>query len=784
MRRFLRSATISRALWLVCLTASASPAELIAGESVERVDYEGAARWSPIGLYDLMYSTEIQPQWADGEAVFWYRFLDHVGRHYWLIDPSRALREPLFASTVLAAALERLTGTRSDATQLDLRRITLREGHRQFEFDHAGATYAYDRHDKRLSFIDSLATDPPVEAWRALSPDGRWCIFARGNELYLSSGDQPPEKAVRLTSDGSYANSWGDEWELVGDDEMSPRAVAVSWSPDSHHFAVKRADLRDVDDLWLIDDISEPRPTLQTIKSPSVGGRVPRWELWIGEMDRSSTGSARMTQVEVERWPNQTLGDLFGVNLWWLPDGSELLFTRRHRDYTRLDLCAADPSTGATRVVVEETQDGMVYTREPTLVPARKELLWWSMRDGWGHLYRYALDGTLVNRVTEGPWMVDEVAGFGDDGEIVFFTGMGRESGRNPYNRHLYRVALDGGQPRLLTPEDAEHRCHLAPSGDYFTDSYSRVEQPTRTVLRNADGALILELDHADTSSLMDAGWKPPEVFHVPGADGKTEQWGVMWKPFDFDPTRRYPLVTFVYPGRQGEYIPRTFWPVNMETSVAQLGCIVVRFGNRGGTWERGSAYREFGRDDFRGYGLPDKKAVIEALGARHPWIDVDRVGIFGGSSGGFMAVSAMLLYPEFFKVGVAMTAPNDPMLYSNEWVERYAGVTQVGTESGAVSWQASAEGNLDIAENLQGHLLMINGSMDDLVPLSHLFRQADAFIRAGKRFDMFVVPGAGHDLGGWRYCYGLMLDYFGTHLLGEPRNAVSGLFYQGDPDQ
>jgi dipeptidyl aminopeptidase/acylaminoacyl peptidase len=753
-----------------------------AGEHASRADYELAAKWSPDELYKLLYSTELLPQWVDDGDVFWYRFLNSDGRHYWLVDPPRAHRELLFDRFHLAAELQRATGSEVDGKQLDLPEFEFREGTRFLVFEHEGARFEYDRLEARLSFVDSVAAAPPVEPWRAPSPDGRWCVFARANDLYVVEAHRPAVDAVQLTSDGTYALSWGEDWELVSDEATDPRTIGVVWSPNSRYFAVKRADLREVDDLWLMDDLARPRPTLHTIKSASVGGKVPRGELWIGEVDAASTGSARMTRVAVERWADQTLEDLFGGNLWWAADSSELFFTRRHRDYTRLDLCAADPATGAVRVLVEERHEGMVYTRMPIMIPGRKEILWWSMRDGWGHLYRYALDGTLLGQVTEGVWMVDEQVGFGDDGETVFFTGMGREEGRNPYYRHLYRVPLEGGRPRLLTPEDAEHKCRLSPSGKYFLDSYSRVDLPTRAVLRGANGTLILELEQADISGLAEAGWEPPQIFHVPGADSETEQWGVMWKPFKFDPDRRYPIVTRVYPGRQGEYIPREFSPVNVETSLAQLGCIVVRFGNRGGTWERGTTYREYGREEFRDYGLADKKAVLETLAAQHPWIDVERAGIFGGSSGGFMTVSAMLVYPEFFKVGVAMTAPNDPMLYSNEWVERYAGVTQSETEDGSVVWEASAEGNLEIAGNLQGRLLMIYGSMDELVPLPHLYRQADAFIQAGKRFDMFVVPGAGHDLGGWRYLYGLVLDYFGTHLLGEERDSVEGLFPGADP--
>jgi len=278
-----------------------------------------------------------------------------------------------------------------------------------------------------------------------------------------------------------------------------------------------------------------------------------------------------------------------------------------------------------------------------------------------------------------------------------------------------------------------------------------------------------MELETTDVSRLEGAGWKPPEIFSAKSADGVTDQWGVMYKPHDFSPDKSYPIVTRAYPGRQSEFIPLEFYPVTIESTLAQLGFIVVRFGNRGGCPERGLAYREHGRDDFRDYGLDDKKVVIEELAQRHSWIDIERVGMVGSSSGGFMTVSAMLVHSDFFKVGVAMTAPNDPSVYYNVWAERYYGIEKVKGDDGVERWECKPDSNIELAKYLEGNVYP-----------AHLYRMADAFIKAGKRFDMFVVPGADHSLGDPNYLYGMMMDYLVEHLLGERRPGADALMRQG----
>jgi len=739
---------------------------------VRTANWELARRWLPERVLERVASIRVEPNWLPDDDRFWYRYRTKDGVRYWLVNPAIQGKDSLFDCAHVAGELTRLTGEPVNALTLDLGELTFTEEARVFRFELGEDRFEYDRAAEELvrleASAESEADDAETEPWQNLSPDGKTCVYGRGHDLYLSKTDAPPEEESRLTTDGVEHFGWGGLNGAPEDPTERRLVFSMQWSKDSRYFCVGRSDEREVEDLWLIDHLHRPRPTLQTFKCSMPGEKVARGELWLCDVE-----TKELTKVDTERWPDQILWDLFAGTTWWSEDSSILYFTRRSRDYFSVDLCAVDPATGEVRVLIEERIHGQVYIKDLIELPKLGKLLWWSMRDGWGHFYVYDRDGNLEGQLTQGSFNVDEVVEVDEDAGVVFFTANGREEGRNVYYRHLYRVRLDGSSLKLLTPEDAEHACAMSTSRKYFVDNFSTVSTAPEVVVRDANGKLVLELEKTDLSRLKAAGWRAPEVFRAKSADGVTDQWGVMYRPHDFDPSRKYPIITRVYPGRQGEFVTREFRPVNLETVLAQLGFIVVQFGNRGGTYERGLAYREHEREEFRNYGLADKKVVIEQLAERFPWIDLDRVGIYGGSSGGFMTTSAMLVYPEFFRVGVAMTAPNDPSVYYNLWAERYYGVEQVTEEDGTVRWVSEPEGNLEIADQLQGRLLMIYGEADGNVHPTHMHRMAQAFVEAGKRFDMLMIPGGDHGLGDWRYLYGVVWDYFTTHLLGDPRESV-----------
>jgi dipeptidyl aminopeptidase/acylaminoacyl peptidase len=378
----------------------------------------------------------------------------------------------------------------------------------------------------------------------------------------------------------------------------------------------------------------------------------------------------------------------------------------------------------------------------------------------------------------------------------VFFAGVGREPGENVYYRHLYRIGADGTGLTLLDAGNATHSSALSPSKRFVVDNYSRIDQPTRAVLRDSRGSVWMELESADMSSLEKLGWKPPVDFTVKAADGITDIYGVMWRPNDFDPARKYPIIAHVYPGPQTETVTFAFSPSNVNYRLAQLGFVVIQIGNRGGSPQRSNAYHSFGYYNLRDYGLADKKAGIEQLAARYPWIDLERVGIYGHSGGGFMTAAALLQppYNDFFKVGVSSSGNHDNNVYNQNWSEQHHGlrevpVTRKDSASKAVAKDSTAArdsaaaaaaaqqsdtrfeirvpANHELAANLKGRLLLVHGDMDNNVHPAGTIRLANALIKANKRFDMFIMPGKPHGFGDMQeYFTRMMFEYFAEHLL------------------
>jgi dipeptidyl aminopeptidase/acylaminoacyl peptidase len=381
----------------------------------------------------------------------------------------------------------------------------------------------------------------------------------------------------------------------------------------------------------------------------------------------------------------------------------------------------------------------------------------------------------MKRRLTEGPWHVDNVLGVDDERGFVFFQANAREPGEDPYYRHTYRVNVDGTGLTLLTPGDFDHQATMSESNQYFVDTYSRVNTTPVSVLYDGSGRRILDLEEADFASLMDAGYHLPEPFTVKAADGVTDLYGVMYKPFDFDSTKSYPIVAYVYPGPQTESVAKSFSTSAYEVGLAQFGMIVITVGNRGGHPDRSKWYHNFGYGNLRDYGLADKKTAIEQLADRHGFIDIDRVGIYGHSGGGFMSTAAMLVYPDFFKVAVSSSGNHNNDVYNQNWSEKHDGIKEVVGDSGEVSFEYDIDKNSDLARNLKGHLLLTTGDVDNNVHATGTIRMAEALIRANKRFDFFLFPGQRHGYGNMSdYWYWLRAEYFVKHLLGDERADVN----------
>lgn len=673
--------------------------------------------------------------------------------------------------------------------------------------------FQYDVDSRTLRELEDYEAPDRHPAWASVSPDTAWVVFSREFNLWMmsygeyekvldarrgKSGEEADSleaevvvEEIQLTTDGEKDFSYGFQGRGDNDDETEEefekrQRSGTSWSHDSRYFALTRQDRREVGNLWVIHTTGNDRPQLESYKYDLPGEKdVTQTSLLVYDVESRS-----MASIDDSPWDDQRMGlfndplspsggGFFGGNdgpgslevpiTKWLSDSSgELYFWRRSRDQHRVDVRMADPTTGTVRTVIEERLNTYVEHQSPRRL-ANGDLLWWSEQDGWAHLYRYASDGSVRARLTEGPWHVERMLGVDEDRGFVYFQANGREAGEDPYYQHTYRVGLNGGGLALLNPGDLDHRSDMSESSRYFVTTASRVNTVPLSSLYDGAGGKIMDLEEADLTRLMDAGYVFPEPYTVKAADGVTDLYGVMYRPYDFDPSKKYPIVAYVYPGPQTEAVAKAFALRPYEQGLAQFGFVVVSVGNRGGHPDRSKWYHNYGYGDLRDYGLADKKATIEQLADRHDFVDMERVGIYGHSGGGFMSTAAMLVYPDFFKVAVSSSGNHANDVYNLNWSEKHDGVKEVTDSVGNVTFEYDIETNPDLAANLDGHLLLTTGTVDNNVHHAGTERMAEALIRANKRFDYFVFPGQRHGYGDMgNYWYWLRAEYFVRHLLGD----------------
>jgi dipeptidyl-peptidase-4 len=694
--------------------------------------------------------------------------------------------------------------------------------------------FEYDVATAKVTLLEDYKEEERQPRWASLSPDGKTVIFARNHNLFIMDAANY-EKArknandttiaeTQLTTDGvefySYARNGNgtvqqdeqqqqeqQQQQQEGEQQQEQReevdaknarvaAINIVWSRDSSHIALVRRDVRKVKDLWVINSLSSPRPTLETYRYAMPGEEnVPQ-----SAIEVLALATKNRVKMNADRFKDQTLniatkpprpGQTAGrgggggggivnaqgrpVPAEWLSDSNDkLYFTRLSRDMHRLDVVLANTTTGEVKPLIEERLNTYIETKPLRLVANGSEMVFWSERDGWGHLYLYdANTGALKNRITEGEYVATGIEGVDDKTRTIYISAGGREKGEDPYYTHLYRVGLDGSGLKLLNPGNASHTVSMPESTKYFLDNSSRVNSAPESALFDATGAPVMKIETPDLGPLMELGFKFPEPFMVKADDGVTDLYGVMYKPFDFDPNRKYPIIAYVYPGPQTESVTKTFNPRSNNISLAQFGFVVIEVGNRGGNPQRSKWYHNYGYGNLRDYGLADKKAAIEQLARRYPYIDVNRVGIWGHSGGGFMTAAAMLVYPDFFKVGWSESGNHENNIYNNSWSEKHHGVKEI-EKDGKITFEYDIEKNSELAKNLKGNLMLITGDIDNNVHPGNTYRLADALIKANKRFDMFVLPGIRHGYAAdAAYVNWLRGDYFARHLLGKSSDSV-----------
>jgi len=806
-------------LFLIMLSLGAQ------GEPTLRPDYRSAARFSQDRMKKMVFSTWVDAHWLKLSDRFWHTFETPEGKNYYLVDPSRKDRRLLFDPVEVAARVTEIVGDPFEAKHLPIENLKFVKDETAIRFDIKSTldeeekkeegeekkeegeqkkketkgkpkkkvfTFEYDLRTGILTHLEDYEKDPERPRWAGISPDGETVVFSKHYNLYRM-GRADYEKALKdekdttivehaITTDGEERFGYGgrprgttdQKWEK---DKDKRQPVNILWSRDSKKFALIRTDERKVKELWVIHHTSRPRPELETYTYHMPGEKeAPQYQIEIFDVQTDE----RLV-IPAERFKDQSLSlfrasrlaserdDDYTPALWLSETSDELHFSRSSRDLHRIDICVADANTGEVKVLVEERLNTYVEIRTPGLVGNGRQLVQWSERDGWAHFYLYDDRGNLVNRITSGPFHCQRIVGIDEKERVLYFTANGREPGQDPYYEHLYRVNLDGSGLKLLNPGNYTNQVSMNDGNRYFVNNYSRVNTVPKAELRNHRGEKIMDLETADLSLLMETGFRFPEPFRVKADDGLTDLYGVMYKPFDFDSTLKYPVVAYVYPGPQTEAVNKSFSTrMDRVDRLAQVGFIVITVGNRGGHPDRSKWYHNYGYGDLRDYGLADKKTAIEQLALRHPFIDIERVGIFGHSGGGFMSTAAMLVYPDFFHAAVSSSGNHENNIYNRWWSEKHHGVKEVIDEEGNVTFHYDIDTNSELAANLKGHLLLATGDVDNNVHAANTLVLARALIKANKRFDFFVFPGQRHGYGDMsEYFFWLMADHFSKYLLG-----------------
>ena len=757
--------------------ASPSGIAVDAGRRISPEQYARAERFLPWNADRLLFQMGIDPKWIEGTDRFWYRSETANGPRYRLVDPEAGTAAPAFDHVRLAASLSRASGVSADPDRLDLADLVYRDHPARLTFTALDRRWVCDLGNYDCTESD-LAAPPAADVVR--SPNNHWEVFVRDHDLWLRTVADGIER--RLTDDGEPGNGYGAPLPspLASAGLAEPDRPVAHWAPDSGRFLSCRIDERPAKLLHLVQSVpnnGETRPRLHSYAYPLPGDtEVPLAEGWIFAVD-----DADPVRVQMPPLPMAYYGAPFQDNsLWWTPDGSRLFLLTRERGGRSYELHAIDAATGAALgVITERTNHGIdpfLFWADVNIrvIGDGSQVLWFAQRDGWGHLYLYdATTGEQIRQLTAGAHNVSRIGHINETERWVAFMALGREPGRDPYLDHLYRVRLDGGEPELLTPEDANHTVRFSPTGAYFVDIASRTDLPPVTRLRTATGTLTLELGRADVSPLLATGWAAPERFTAKARDGVTDVYGIVVRPTTWTTGGIYPVIDYIYAGPQVNVSPTTFTDAapfadNFRSgrgsgfwqaqAIAELGFVVVMIDGLGMPG-RSKAYHDVSYRDLGDGGLPDHIVAIREIGDRDPSLDLGRVGIYGHSAGGYASAHAILSYPDFYKVCVSSAGNHDHRLDKASWVERYM--------SPEIGDHYDAQANRTHASNLTGKLLLAHGEMDENVHPASTLALVDALIRENKDFDLLIIPNRPHRLDNDPYFVRRRWDYFVRHLLG-----------------
>ncbi|MEU9886062.1 DPP IV N-terminal domain-containing protein [Sphaerisporangium sp. NPDC051011] len=730
--------------------------------------YAKAESMLPHKMKRLITSFNVVPSWVGEGETFWYRKHTSAGYEFVVVDAETGTKRPAFDHVRLAAALSAVLETEVDPTAMPLDELQLRDDAVRLTFGLVQLEVALD------SYTATVIGQVRME--EALSPDGRWAVLQRDHNLYLRDTTTDVER--QLTTDGVDGHAYGGMNDQVATFVMRENLgisvpPLVVWSPDSTRFVTHRLDQRAVGLMHLVrsSPFDGGRPRLLSYRYALPGDEhVASAEFFVFDAVTGESVQAKCEPINMPFVPAIAYGWV-----WWSQDQTKVYWLSNDRGDHNVALHQLDADTGEVTVLVEESSTShILYGPQQQNCNVRTlstgEVLWWSQRTGWGHLYLYRTDGS-VTTLTSGDWMVRHVVTIDEETRRVVFTAGGHDPDADPYLQQLCSVSLDGGEVTAITADGLDHATTPSPSGRFFVDVTSRWDTPVHSVLRDRTGAVVLELERSDATALYAAGWAPPERVVVKAADGVTDIYCAVYKPFDFDPANTYPVLDCIYPGPQISCAPLRFplsggtftgaaMAFNYPEAYAALGFVVVVVDGRGAAL-RSQAFQDYARVSGNAVFVDDHVAAIEQLAEGRPWMDLDRVGIYGYSAGGYASARAILQAPDFYKVAVSSAGNHDNRINHSWWGEKFFGLT--------ADYDFGAQANVSLVDNLTGKLLLIHGEMDDNATPHHTMRLVDALIGANKDFDLLIIPNADHFMMVNRpYFLRRRWDYFVQHLLGE----------------
>ncbi len=769
------------------VTAAALLLPAVAGVAQQKVltkeDYANAERFMAYGVNPLVSHTMATPTFLP-DGRFWYRDTGADGVTFVMVDPARGTKALAFDQVELAGALnaamakvpvpDGMTSPRViDPRHLPITDFTPGEG-QAFDVSMGGAM-------KMHCDLAGAGVCTPMAGGRQggggrrnraaseLSPDKKKQAFIRDWNLWVR--DVATGEETQLTTDG--VKDYGYATDNAGWTH-SNNPILV-WSPDSTKIATFQQDQRKTGEMYLVST-TNTHPKLEAWKYPMAGDKD------ITTIERVAIDVAAKKVVRFKMPPDQHRSSLCddiscrGGSGWddvmWSDDSKSIAFVSTSRDHKQEWLRVANAATGDVREVYHEavakffeSGNGKVNWK---YLPGSNEFLWFSERDNWGQMYLYDMKtGKLKNQITTGEGNVTEVLRVDEKARAIYFRGVGKEKGWDPYFEAYYRVDFDGKNLKLLTPERADHQITPSPDGKFFVDVYSTVTEPQTAVVRDTTGRVAVQLGRQDIGRLVASGWVPPTPIVVKARDGKTDLYGFMFKPTKIEMGRKYPIINHVYPGPQtGSCGGRGFQAAHGDLqALAELGFVVVCIDGMGTPW-RSKTFHEFYYGDMGDNTIPDQVAGMKDLASKYPFIDLSKAGMFGHSGGGNATTAAMFHFPDFFTVGIAESGNNDNRLYEDDWAEKWSGLETISAD-GSSSYDSQA--NQNFAKNLKGHLLLAHGTFDDNVPPNETLIVVEALIKANKDFDLLMIPNAAHGYGAaTQYMTRRRWDYFVRYLAGE----------------